>query len=259
MALRTMKLTVSASGRTVHEGWLTPGTVKVHLPGQALEATFLGPYDVLHLHMPSELLARCMATGHDEERGTWVEITDSPMASDPVVDRLVRSLIRSDGLGDVLDQLHAESIALAIVARVISNFARRAMPATAPAGAGLAKWRLRRSLDFIETHLAASIGLADMAASAGISRMHFAAQFRAAMGIRPHDYLLRRRIERAQDMLSTSRLPLAEVALEVGFKSQSHFTTVFTKLVGETPRNWRQRTRADAAATGTGSAISRMA
>ncbi len=74
--------------------------------------------------------------------------------------------------------------------------------------------------------------------------MHFAAQFRAATGMRPHEYLLRKRTERAQTLLSASLLPLVEIALEVGFKSQSHFTTVFTRFVGKPPSTWRHQTLA---------------
>jgi AraC-like DNA-binding protein len=70
--------------------------------------------------------------------------------------------------------------------------------------------------------------------------MHFAAQFKAATGIRPHEYLLRRRIERAKELLAGSHTPLVEIALEVGFKTQAHFTTVFARIVGETPNAWRR-------------------
>jgi AraC-like DNA-binding protein len=58
--------------------------------------------------------------------------------------------------------------------------------------------------------------------------------------LRPHEDLVRRRIERAQELLATSRLPLAEIALEVGFKAQAHFSTVFSRVVGETPNAWRR-------------------
>jgi AraC-like DNA-binding protein len=51
--------------------------------------------------------------------------------------------------------------------------------------------------------------------------------------------MLRRRIERAQEMLAASKTPLVEIALSVGFQSQSHFTTVFSKFVGTSPRVWR--------------------
>jgi AraC family transcriptional regulator len=71
--------------------------------------------------------------------------------------------------------------------------------------------------------------------------MHFAAQFRVTTGLRPHEFLLQKRIERAQTLLLTTRMPLVEIALDAGFKTQAHFTTVFARLVGETPNVWRQR------------------
>jgi AraC family transcriptional regulator len=70
--------------------------------------------------------------------------------------------------------------------------------------------------------------------------MHFAAQFRAAMGIRPREYILRRRIERAQGLLRDSERPLVDVALSVGFQTQAHFTTVFRRFTDETPLRWRR-------------------
>jgi transcriptional regulator GlxA family with amidase domain len=71
--------------------------------------------------------------------------------------------------------------------------------------------------------------------------MHFAAQFRAATGLRPHEYMLRIRIEKAQAMLATSAMPIVEVALTCGFASQAHFTTAFRRVAGLTPNRWRQR------------------
>jgi AraC-like DNA-binding protein len=69
--------------------------------------------------------------------------------------------------------------------------------------------------------------------------MHFASQFRAATGLRPHEFLLRRRVGRAEDLLRNSPIAIAEIALTVGFQTQAHFTTVFKKIVGCTPRQWR--------------------
>lgn len=115
-------------------------------------------------------------------------------------------------------------------------------PAAARQPAALAKWRLARALDYVEANLGEPVRLSDMAAAAGLTGMHFAAQFRAAMGVRPREYLLRRRIARAQQLLSASSLPLVDVALEVGFQTQAHFTTVFKRLSGSTPGKWRAAT-----------------
>jgi transcriptional regulator GlxA family with amidase domain len=101
---------------------------------------------------------------------------------------------------------------------------------------------MNRVIEFVDAHLAEPIGLADIAASAGLTRMHFAAQFRRATGVRPHEYLLRRRVEHAQHLLVTSKHNVMDVALSCGFRSQAHFTTVFKKFVGETPHRWKEKT-----------------
>ncbi|WP_439654813.1 helix-turn-helix domain-containing protein [Trinickia terrae] len=112
----------------------------------------------------------------------------------------------------------------------------------------LPKWRLRRALDFIEANLAQPIRLADVAASAGLTRMHFAAQFRSTTGYSPHAYLLQRRIEHAQTLLRLPEPSVLDVALSCGFGSHAHFSTVFRRMVGEPPNRWRTRMRDDAGA-----------
>lgn len=104
----------------------------------------------------------------------------------------------------------------------------------------LLKWRLRRVLEYVEANIAERITLSDLAAVAGLSRMHFAAQFRAATGRGPHDYLLQQRIEFAKTAMVSEGMQLAEVALSAGFQTQSHFSTVFKRLIGETPGRWRR-------------------
>jgi AraC family transcriptional regulator len=240
--LRTMGVTLFSSHKIVHDGRLLPGSVKIHLPSQAVRSIFLTAYDVLHLFVPSELLDECVEAGLGRAGAGRLAFPAGLLPADPVIDRLARAFVRVEDLGGAFGRCYAESVALAIIARVLARCSDGAS-AQASNTTGLAKWRLKRAVDFIDANLAESIGLAEMAESAGLSRMHFAAQFRAATGMRPHEYLLRRRIERAQHILAVSTSPLVDVAFEVGFKSQSHFTTVFARFVGETPMGWRQRTR----------------
>jgi transcriptional regulator GlxA family with amidase domain len=103
----------------------------------------------------------------------------------------------------------------------------------------LPKWRLRRVEQHIAAHFERSISLFELANIAGLSRMHFAAQFRAATGYRPREYLLNHRIEQAKSLLTTTARPLAEIALAVGFSTQAHFSTVFKRISGHTPARWR--------------------
>jgi AraC-like DNA-binding protein len=112
---------------------------------------------------------------------------------------------------------------------------------TGRSAAGLQKWRLKRVIKFIEERLAGPILLNDLAEAAGLSPTYFGAQFRAATGLRPHEYVLRRRVRRAQELLLVTNDPVVEIALSVGFQTQAHFTAVFSRFVGDPPAQWRRR------------------
>lgn len=107
----------------------------------------------------------------------------------------------------------------------------------------LVKWRLRRVEAYVEANLGSKITLAALAQVAGVSRMYFAAQFRAATGMRPHSYLIHRRIALAKKMLSVPGTAIVDIALSVGFQTQAHFTTVFKRTEGVTPCKWRRGAR----------------
>jgi AraC family transcriptional regulator len=110
-----------------------------------------------------------------------------------------------------------------------------------PLSEGLPAHRLRAVLDHIHTHLEDSLTVVELAGMVRMSPQHFANLFRRSTGLAPHRYVLGRRIERAEHLLSTTDLSLAEVTLESGFASQSHFTDVFRKMLGTTPRRYRSR------------------
>jgi len=162
---------------------------------------------------------------------------------DPVIQRLSEALAATEAAHDLHSGVCADALRLAILTRQFSRQPGRERPdAEQPFGRNvrsLQKWRLKRVLQYVDDHLDAKIALQDLATVAGLSRMHFAAQFRAAMGLRPHQYLLKRRIERAEELLKRAEVSLVEVALTVGFQTQAHFTTVFKRFAGDTPYQWR--------------------
>jgi AraC family transcriptional regulator len=82
-----------------------------------------------------------------------------------------------------------------------------------------------------------------MASVATLSPYHFVRQFKAATGLTPYQYVIHRRVERAQHLLRThSKLSLAEVSVRTGFSDQSHFTSLFKRIIGVTPRQFRLST-----------------
>jgi AraC family transcriptional regulator len=234
IVLRREDVRISLFGRTVHDGIAMPGMFHVTGPGTVVHCVFRGPYDVLHLHVPNALITEL--AGDATGAGTPLR-TEPALTQDPLGERLARALLAAEDLGGSFGRLYADCVSTAIVARLLgssrSSASRRAKVAE------LARWRLKRVVDYVEASLADPVSLADLAAAAGLTRMHFAAQFRAATGLPPHEYLTRRRIERAQEMLLEDDLPLVDVALSVGFQTQSHFTSVFKRFVGQSPRAWR--------------------
>ncbi|UVK41498.1 AraC family transcriptional regulator [Mesorhizobium sp. AR10] len=160
--------------------------------------------------------------------------------ADSAMEELARALLRIDGMDEHCGEIDASVVGLAIAARLLGH-GHRPHPFRPKRSCGaLQGWRVRCVLEYIDANLAEPITLGDLATLAGLSPMHFAAQFRMSTGIRPHEYLLRRRIERARELLLQHDSSIVEVALSVGFQTQSHFTTVFKRFMGDTPHQWRR-------------------
>jgi AraC family transcriptional regulator len=197
-----------------------------------------------------------------KDNDTFCEVADIPSCiedlrhiraaestDDPVIKRLSDALAATESADDRYTEICADALRLAIVTRLLGlqSDAQRSTERTGRVIEGsaerqmrsLQKWRLKRVFEYVDNHLSGKITLLDLAEVAGLSRMHFAAQFRAATGFRPHEYLLRRRIQRAEELLRQSTMTLVEIALTVGFQTQAHFTTVFKRFVGDTPYQWR--------------------
>jgi AraC-like DNA-binding protein len=104
---------------------------------------------------------------------------------------------------------------------------------------GLPPVAMRRVCEYIEARLNDSIELAELSAIAGLSIFHFARQFKQSAGITPHHYLVRRRVERAQELLARTDLSLSEIAFATGFSDQSHLTRHFRQMIGVTPGQFR--------------------
>jgi AraC-like DNA-binding protein len=102
---------------------------------------------------------------------------------------------------------------------------------------------LRSARDLIDRNFAAQVSITAVAAQAGYSRYHFIRAFRAAYGATPGEYLSRRRIERARELLRTANLTVTEVCLLVGFSSLGSFSSRFSELTGCPPSEYQRRAR----------------
>ena len=99
--------------------------------------------------------------------------------------------------------------------------------------------QLLRLEKFIDERLGAQFGISDLAALTKLGPQRFTERFRLTTGISPWQYVQARHVKRAQQLLADRKTALAEIALHLGFSSQSHFTNVFREAVGITPKAYR--------------------
>lgn len=109
-----------------------------------------------------------------------------------------------------------------------------------PDRGGLAAWQRRLIAQHVEEHLAERLPISSLAELARLSPYHFSRSFRHSFGLSPHRYHLHRRAERAKTLLADPGLSITDIALDLGFRESSTFSTAFRKLVGQTPTDYRR-------------------
>ena len=132
-------------------------------------------------------------------------------------------------------RLYADTLSTALAAHFVNHYSIDS-PVALPGLQGTPRQQLGRVIDYIEAHLTEDISLSDLALVAGLSKFHFSRLFKQAIGLTPHKYLLKRRIEKAARVLKQGDLGIADVAFMFGFTDQSHFTRAFKQVKGVTPR-----------------------
>ena len=187
---------------------------------------------VLHVYLPTESLNRWPSSAGSSPGNAVLYLAG---VRDDLLRHIGLSLhaeMRSPSAGGAL---LAESLGMALAARLLQSYASGQRPGLSATRHALDDLRLRRVVDYMVEHLDQPIGLADLAGVACVSTFHFSRRFRAKTGLPPHRYLAELRIERAKTLLLRGELSLAEVALACGFSDQSNFGRAFRKACGSTP------------------------
>ena len=144
------------------------------------------------------------------------------------------------------DPLLLEHLGQGLACRVVKLLGPRLASGRVSAGPrSLESQRLRRVIDYIEGHLGeATLSVEKLAEVAHLSPYHFSRAFKTATGQAPHRFVLERRVERARLHLAEGRESLAGIAYATGFSSQAHFSSIFRRLAGVTPKQYRQSVQA---------------
>lgn len=135
--------------------------------------------------------------------------------------------------------LYVDHLAGAFAARLVKEHSAARLKAPS-ATQGLSSRQLKSVFDYIESNIQAALSLRDLATVTRLSPNHFARLFKQSTGLTPYNYVLRRRVARAQLLLSRTDASIAQIAADSGFGDQTHLTRAFKRLIGATPGSYRK-------------------
>lgn len=222
-------------GGTVRAGsfYLTHADAPYLMRWQAHEEP---PFEVMHLYLGHALIERG-ATALDLNPAR-LRLRDVSGAQDALVSGLMT------GLSDELQRrrpanpLFVNGLAASLTVHLLRLYADRAVR-TGRSQAQLPAWKLRKVLEYMDAHLAEPFDLDRIADICGMSRYHFSRAFHNTIGHSPSRWFIRRRIERAMQMLRETEMRIIEIAMAVGYDSPSHFAQIFRRETGVPPGDYR--------------------
>lgn len=186
----------------------------------------------LSMRVPDDLLRAVAADiGLDPAN---IDLADRFQLRDPVLEHIAWAIKADLESGSMSGRLFRESLSNAFAARLLQRHNRRSLPMRDTHG-GMSAWKLKLVVTYIEDNLESDLSLQEVSKVAGISVSHLKTLFRQSTGVPVHQYVLRRRVERAKLLLQDDGLSIAQVAFAAGFAHQSHLARHMKRLLGVTP------------------------
>ena len=200
-------------------------------------ALFLpNPFDALVLYVTQADLDE-VAYAH---RAPRLEQLVWPLGTfDPVVYHLGKSFLASLEQPHDASKIFLDHILHALNSHIVCSYSGVTISAPKFRG-GLSSLQMRRATELLEAHLDGDIALQQVAEACELSVSHFARAFKQTFRTPPYRWLIERRVDRARDLMTNSRLPLADIAARCGFADQSALNRSFKRIHGVTPGIWRR-------------------
>lgn len=224
-------------GRSVHRGGYGARTTSIVDLQDEPTAYLESPFDVMHFYVSRAALNEIADDQGAPRVGT---LQCERGVFDPTVWHLGEALAPALARPDELGTMYADHLLLATHTYFAVAFGGMRLPAYSRRG-GLAPWQVRCATELMIERLGEDLSLADPARACGLSQSYFSRAFKRSVGTPPHRWLLLQRALRAKALLRNAELSLADIATACGFTDQSHFTRVFTSVVGASPGVWRKQ------------------
>jgi len=184
---------------------------------------------------PSLVLSVAEDIGAKPDR---VSIPPQFQLRDPHIEHLLWALKAELDCDEPLGRVYAESIGTALVSHLLRRYARAE---SSKLGNQFSNRRMRRVLDYVHENLSSDLSLFELASVAGLSPTHFKVLFKQSVGMPVHQYIIRRRVEYAVNLIAESNIPLSEIAIQAGFSSPSHMARLTRKITNASPAEIRYR------------------
>ena len=217
---------------------MSPGLFNFIPAHRELEALWQAEIELLSIYLPPTLLERIVIENSDRDFSK-IELVDRLAIRDPFLEQLAYAF-KNELENETGDRLYLESLQTMLCAYLLRHHCSTEIVTTEVSG-GLSSLKLHQVIDYIQSNLEHDLGLAQLANIAHVSSHHFGKRFKQSMGLTPHQYVLKCRIERAKKLLSDRQITLTEISLTTGFCHQSHFTNAFRRYTTLTPRQYRDR------------------
>lgn len=196
------------------------------------------PFHMLGFYIPRAVFDAISEESHTSKIGE-LRYRAGVGTDDEVVRNLGSSMLAALSAPGQASRLFVDHVTFALAAHVAQTYGGLRGQSQRPKG-GLAGWQEKRACAMLDANLSGELSLRDIAHECGLSTGHFSRAFRQSTGMTPHYWLLRRRVDVAKSMMFDSHQSLLDISLAAGFADQSHFTRVFSKMVGVSPGAWRR-------------------
>ena len=226
-------------GAPVERALLGPRNICVTLPATTTEWQHAGHPEILQVYLRRSLYEAAVGEMYGCDPSA-AEIVPRFGIFDPLLEQLAIALVDALRTGTSNDGLYIDAVAQMMAVHLARAHSARSRPGRVPAVPTVSRQRIRRLLQFIEANLEDNLSLDAMAAEVEMSPLYLARAFKTAVGQSPHQYVLARRIERAKELLRTTEMSVVDVALSVGFSSQSHLSHWMIRHAGISPAAYRR-------------------